>query len=200
MKPLTLNDLKSLEDYEAMRPQFLKYIIDLRKRRRVAVGDKITISFENRDTVLFQIQEMARAERLTKPSELQHELDTYNPLIPSGRELKGTLFIEITDRERIREVLDQLHGLDEKEVCFLELGEEQIPIEFEGGHSKEDRISAVHYITIRFSGEQERKWKDPRVRAVIAIEHRNYRARAEIPQVVRQELAKDLAEEHACAH
>lgn len=192
MQKLTLQDLKPLDQYERMRPSFLRYIIDLKKRRRLAVGDKITLAFENRDTILFQIQEMARVEPLTSPEALQHELDTYNPLIPGEGELKATLFIEITDQQKLREELTAFIGIDEG-CCAVRLGQETIPMEFETGRSKEDKISAVHYVTLRFSPDQIAAWNDLSVPVTVEVDHPHYQARAEVPEPVRRELGAELS-------
>lgn len=192
MQKLTLKDLKPLDQYEKMRPSFLRAIIDLKKRRRIEVGDKVTLAFENRDTVLFQIQEMARVEQLTSPEALQHEIDTYNPLIPGEGELKATLFIEITDQQKLREELTAFIGIDEG-CCTVRLGDKTIPIEFEAGRSKEDKISAVHYVTIRFTPNEIAAWNDLSLPAAVVIDHPNYRARAEVPQKLRRELGAELA-------
>ena len=82
----------------------------MKKRRRIALGDLITIVFENTDTMRFQVQEMARAERMLTDDAIAHEVETYNELIPGPGELSGTLFIEITDDAALREWLPKLIG------------------------------------------------------------------------------------------
>jgi hypothetical protein len=79
---LTLDDIADLRAYERERDRFRSRVIAVKKRRRVAVGPFITLVFENRDTIRFQIQEMARVEKLLSDSAIQTELDIYNPLIP----------------------------------------------------------------------------------------------------------------------
>ena len=87
MKLLTLQDVLSIEDYERARETFRRRIIALKQKRRLSVGNLLTLVFENRDTIRFQIQEMARAERMLTDAQIQGELDAYNPLIPDGGEL-----------------------------------------------------------------------------------------------------------------
>ncbi|MGH9366424.1 MAG: DUF3501 family protein, partial [Thermoanaerobaculia bacterium] len=60
MNPLSLEDIKNLHEYELERPDFRERVIALKKRRRVPLGPLMTLVFENRDTVRFQIQEMVR--------------------------------------------------------------------------------------------------------------------------------------------
>lgn len=97
MKKIEYSEVKNIYEYEKIRNDFRNYIIDLKKRRRVEVGNRISIVFENRDTVLFQIQEMMRAERMVDDNEIKFEVDTYNDLIPEKNELSATLFIEVDD-------------------------------------------------------------------------------------------------------
>ena len=113
MKKITPAELKTPAEYEPLREDFRRRIIDLKKRRRLSVGDRISLVFENRDTVLFQIQEMVRAERMTAPEAIQEEIDVYSRSIPAAGELSATMFIEIAESERIQEILDTLLGIDE---------------------------------------------------------------------------------------
>ena len=97
----TLDDIADLRAYEHEREDFRARIIELKKRRRVPVGPVVSLVFESRDTVRFQVQEMARAERhADRCSQIQQELDTYNPLIPGPGRLAATLFIELTTKVR----------------------------------------------------------------------------------------------------
>jgi len=98
---LTIDDIADQREYERDRESYLAGIIALKKLRRVQVGPIVTFVFENRDTIRFQIQEMARVERLFTDEAITIELDTYNPLIPDPGELSATMFIEmITDEEQ----------------------------------------------------------------------------------------------------
>src|SRR4029450_1370249 len=83
-------------EYEKVRAAMRERVIELKRRRRVTVGEHLSFVFENRDTVVFQIQEMCRVERITDDAKIQDELDVYNALLPGPRELSATLFIEIT--------------------------------------------------------------------------------------------------------
>ena len=190
MEKLTLRDIKNIAEYEKERPAFFKHIVALKKRRRVSVGDKVTLVFENRDTVRFQIQEMCRVERIVHDEKIQEEVDVYNGLIPEPNHLAATVFIEITDMKRIREILDTLIGLDE--YIAIRLGEDQkIPAMFEPGRSREDRIAAVQYVSFQFSSKQIEMLKNPGIGAYLAINHPNYQEKVEIPPVIREELIRD---------
>src|SRR5690606_19012421 len=82
MAKLTIDDISDLRAYERERDEFRRHVIALKKRRRVHVGPFVTLVFENRDTIRFQIQEMARVERLITDEAIEQELAIYNPLIP----------------------------------------------------------------------------------------------------------------------
>jgi len=192
MDTLQLKDIKPLSDYEPVRKEFRERIIALKKLRRVPLGDRITLVFENRDTLLFQIQEMMRVEHIYDPKKIQDELDTYNPLIAGPGELSATLFIEITDSERIKEILDGLHGIDDGRSIFLELGPERVYGRFEEGHSKADKLSAVHYVRFRFTPEQEAAFRNEATPAALVADHPNYRARALLNTGIRREFLRDL--------
>src|SRR5712691_8691691 len=111
MKKLTVDDIVDHRAYERERNDFRARIIDTKRRRRVQLGDIITIVFENTDTMRFQVQEMARAERMLTDDAIAHEVLTYNELIPDAGELSGTLFIELNDESNLRDWLPKLIGI-----------------------------------------------------------------------------------------
>ena len=149
------SDLLNIIDYEKQRDTYRSELIDYKKNRRFKLGPNILITFENSKTMKFQIQEMMRAERMVHDSQIEEELNVYNPLIPGGDELSATLFIEITDPEKIRPVLDSFIGLTEGVNVFFEIDGEKVVAEFEEGREKEDNISSVHYIRFPFTEEQK---------------------------------------------
>src|SRR5215471_2117245 len=122
MKKVTLDKIMGSERYERIRDDFRRYIIALKKQRRVSVGDRVTFVFENHETVFFQIQEMLRAERITDLDKVRFEIDVYNELIPAEGELSATMLIEIIEQERIRSELVRLIGIDK--AVFLHIGEQ----------------------------------------------------------------------------
>src|SRR6476660_10284939 len=106
MNPISASDISNLHEYELERPDFRRRVMELKSRRRIPLGPLMTVVFENRDTVRFQIQEMLRVERIVQPEKVQHEVETYNELLPGPGEVAATLFIEITDPARIQRALD----------------------------------------------------------------------------------------------
>jgi len=193
MKKIELAEVKNIYEYEKIREDFRRYIIELKKRRRVEVGDRVSLVFENRDTVLFQIQEMMRAERMVDDNEIKFEVDTYNELIPDKNEISATLFIEVDDPQLLRPVLDSFIGLDRGNYVYLQIADKhKIYAEFEEGHSKEDRISAVHFIKFKFKPEQINDLKNFDNEFRLVIDHPNYKASTLINDETRKELIKDL--------
>ena len=102
MKPVEASEILDLTAYEKIREGYLAQTIAMKKHRRIPLGDRLTFIFENRDTVIFQIQEMTRAERTVAEEAIAEEVAVYNELIPGDHELSATLMIEIPEAGRIR--------------------------------------------------------------------------------------------------
>jgi len=195
MKKIRIPDLKNLHEYELIRDDWRRDIINVKARRRVLVGPTMSVSFENRLTVLNQIQEMCRAERIVKPEAVQAECDVYNELLPGPGEVGATLFIEIPKIENVQPELDKLIGLDNGKSIWLEIGGNRAYAQFLDGQAREDRIAAVQYVRFPVgSGEGAREaLRNPAVPVAIVADHANYKVRAEISAETREELAADLA-------
>lgn len=192
MKPLAERDLLSLEEYERVRQEFRQRIIRLKERRRISVGDLVSLVFENRDTLLFQIQEMIRAEHIVNPERMREEVEVYNQQIPGPAQLSATLLIEITDPARVKPVLDRFHGIDRGQTIGLRVGPYLVYAEMEEGRSKEDKISAVHYLRFQIPDVVKSQMHDLRVPIEILIDHPGYKARAPVPNDMRLALLEDL--------
>lgn len=193
---LTLDDIADLRAYERERESFRERIIELKRARRISVGPIVTVVFENRDTIRFQIQEMARAEKMMSDEAIQAELDVYNPLIPEAGELSATLFIELTSKDQLMEWLPKLVGV-ERSVEFL-LGEgpgaDVVRCEVEEAHAdqltREDVTASVHYVRFRFSAEQIERFATDSV--VLAVNHPAYAEGASLTEASRCALLEDL--------
>lgn len=190
MKRVDPSEILDLTAYEKIRPDFLKQIIALKKPRRISVGDRLTFIFENRDTVIFQVQEMTRAERTVDESEIATEVRIYNELVPGDYELSATLMIEIPKSEEIRSELDRLVGIDEHVV--LEIGDARVRADFDEKQFEEERISAVQYVRFRLGKELSARFSDPTVSVVLRIDHPEYSESAEVEGASRASLAADL--------
>ncbi len=192
MQKITLADVKPLAEYEAMRDALRQHVIDIKKRRRVSVGDSVSLVFENRETVLYQIQEMVRAEHITSPEAIQDEIDVYNGSIPEDGELSATMLIELTERDGMRAELDRLVGINEH--VRLRIGSEHIvPGVFEPGWSREDRVAAVQYVRFPLAPAERDAFRSGSEPVSIEVDHPNYRAVAQLDQAVCETLAPDVA-------
>ena len=192
MNQLTPNDLLPPDEYERQREAYRQTIIDLKRRRRIGIGEKITMVFENRETLRFQIQEMIRVERIVDPKKVQEELEVYNALLPGSGELSATLLIELTEAETMKHWLDLFMGLDHGQKLGLRAGGEIVYGEFEGGHSHETKISAVHFVRFRPTPAMVTALADQAVRVALSVRHAGYEADAEVPWTMRQEWLSDL--------
>ncbi len=193
MKKLELSDVKNIYEYEKGREEALRRIIELKRRRRVPVGRHLSFVFENRETVLYQIQEMCRAERIVDDARVQEEVDVYNDLIPGARELSATLLIEIEDKAEIQAILDRLMGIDSGDHVWIQVGRDYaIPAEFEPGRSDAERgkISAVHFVRFAFPPEAIRAFGEQD--AYLVVDHPGEKARTRLPDEVKASLLEDL--------
>ena len=192
MNPLTSQDLLPAAEYERQREQCRSKIIALKQRRRISIGPLITLVFENRDTLWFQTQEMIRVEHILDPHKVQDELDVYNALLPEPGELSATLLIELTEQDRMKEWLDLFMGLDHGETLAIRAGSEQAFGQFEGGHSHETKISAVHFVRFRPTASMTAAFADLHVPVTLAVHHHGYHAEAPVPGSMREEWLSDL--------
>jgi hypothetical protein len=191
VRKLTAADIKDLREYERERDAFRAEIIATKKQRRIPVGDLMTIVFENAATMRFQIQEMARAERMLRDEQIAHELQTYNELIPADGELSGTLFIEITDPEALQYWLPRLVGIHDH-LQFV-VGDTTIPGRAEDVDrlTREKTTTTVHYLKFAFTPEQQRSFGTGPVRLV--VDHPEYQVDLTLSDEQRDELIGDFA-------
>jgi Protein of unknown function (DUF3501) len=191
MRKLTFEDIKDLREYERERDEFRRRIIDMKKRRRVQLGDLLTITFENTDTMRFQVQEMARIERMLTDDQIRQEVETYNQLVPNASELSGTLFLEIDDKERLYEWLPKLVGIQRAVSIWLHDGS-SVPStpEDEDRLTREETTTTVHYLKFRFTPEEVDAFASGPARVV--VDHPDYNAVVELTDEQRSELLRDV--------
>ncbi|MBI3817352.1 MAG: DUF3501 family protein [Planctomycetes bacterium] len=197
MKKVARADLWPLETYESRRDAIRKKMIALKSRRRVLLPPNISLTFENRGTVWYQIQEMLRAERIVKIAAIRHELRTYNELVPPQNGLRATLFIEIPDLHKLRDALPRFRDLPRLGNIYFEIeprrGEViKIPAEFDPEQYSEERVSAVQYLTFRFTREACDALRGRSARLHLVCAHPANRARVPVSAATRRELHSDL--------
>ncbi len=195
VKAITAEDIVPYKEYERQREAFRARIIELKRRRRISIGPLITLIFENRETLRFQIQEMVRVEHIIDPVKVQDEVDVYNALLPAPGELSATLLIEITDEAMMKTWLDRFMGLDHGEKVAITAGGERVFGEFEGGRSHNTKISAVHFVRFRPTASMKEAFADLRRPVTISIDHGGYREEAPVSGSMREEWLSDLSPE-----
>ena len=191
MRRVESTDILDLTSYEKIRSEFLEKTIELKRPRRVHVGEILCFIFENRDTVIFQIQEMTRAERSVSEDAIAAEVAVYNELVPRANELSATLMIEIPNQTSIRPQLDRLIGIDEH--VHLDIGDETIRASFDDKQFQEDRVSAVQYVRFPLGSEVAAKFRDLSISVELRVDHPNYAGKTAIEGETRASLAADLA-------
>jgi Protein of unknown function (DUF3501) len=191
MRPIERNEVLSIGEYETIRERFRSRVIEEKRPRRLHVGEHMTVVFENRDSVLFQIQEMLRTERITSESGILHEIETYNDLVPGPGQVSITLFVEIPDRALRDQMLVELAGI-----------EESLSLEVDGvkhaARGKRDgavpgRTTAVHYLKVALTPEAQAAIKTKAAKVALVVEHPRYKAREELGKAALLKLVEDLA-------
>ncbi len=198
MRPVERREILPLGEYERVRDAFRARVIAEKKLRRVALGPRMTCVFENRDTVMLQVQEMLRTERITREAAIAHELETYNELVPADGELSATLMIEIDDKSERDAFLVAARGIERAFTLGV------APLLSAGRTSAardlEDRASAVLYVRFALPDALAAKLRAVAAGApasdvplILAVDHAAYRAEVALPAATVASLAEDLA-------
>ena len=193
---LTLDDIADARAYERERADYRERIIQLKKVRRVPVGPIITFVFENRETIRFQIQEMARAEKLYTDEAIQEELNTYNPLIPEPGQLSATMFVELTSRDQMEYWLPRLVGIERAPRLIIGEGPDSVVVsaEVDPSHASQltrDEVTAsVHYVGFSLDRAQVARFRAEPVR--LGVVHPEYNEEALLSEETKKTLLGDL--------
>jgi uncharacterized protein DUF3501 len=183
----------TLETYARERAGFKARVMAHKTNRMVHLGQDVTLLFEDELTIRYQVQEMLHAERIFEEKGIRDELDTYNPLIPDGRNLKATLMIEFADPDERRKRLADLIGIEDN-VCVQVQGHERVwaiadeDLERENEH----KTAAVHFLRFELSEDMAGALKSG-ASLTIGVDHPRYSATVETSAAVRDSLVKDLA-------
>ncbi len=193
MEKLTRKDLYSLEKYAEIRPEFRTKVMAHKQNRIVRIGSDVTLHFEDRLTMLYQVQEMLRAERIFEPAEIQQELDAYNPLIPDGSNWKATMMLEYADVAERKRQLNKLIGIERKTWVRVKGFERVYPIANEDlQRETNEKTSSVHFLRFELSAEMVASLKhEPLISVGIDHEHYHYVLET-LPDTVRDALVQDL--------
>ena len=192
MKKITIDDILPLADYERVRPILRPLFIHEKERRRLAVGSHLTFIFENAQTAWYQVEEMIRTEKMTDRAAIQHEIDTYNELIPAPGELVATLLIEYADQTEREAALRRLVGLERR--LWLTLGDKKLAARFDNRQMSTEKISAVQFVRFPLEGVRGSQFLElaRKSEAAIVADHPSLAARGAISGLVASSLAEDL--------
>ena len=192
-RKLTVDDILDLRAYEKIRAEKKAAIIETKRRRRIEMGTVVTVMFESRDTMWYQIHEMLRAERVISDEGVIDELRAYNPLIPEAGQLCATIFIELTSDAAMREWLPKLVGIERSFRIKLANGREVAPVtdeQHDAALTRDNITAAVHYVRFEFGPDDLEAFGAGPVQLVCT--HPNYLEVVELAPFTVAELASDL--------
>lgn len=192
MNHLIPADLYSLEEYHRLRSDFRDRVIAHKRLRLVSLGENATLYFEDRLTIQYQVQEMLRIERIFESDAITEELDAYNPLIPSGTNLKATFMLEFPDESERRVALQQLVGIEDRTyVRVADLDRVYAIADEDLERSDSQKTSAVHFVRFEFTEAMIQALKnDATLRA--GIDHDQYEVETLLSDDVRAALVADF--------
>jgi Protein of unknown function (DUF3501). len=190
VRKLTVDDILDLRAYERERDEIRAAIIALKRRRRVALGELVTVVFENTETMRWQVMEMARAERMLRDEQIAHEVATYNELVPDEGELSATLFLELRSDAELREWLGKLVGIERCVALVLSDGTTVVaePLD-EERLTRDDVTAAVHFLRFRLGAAASKITAGP---VKLVVTHPDYSAETGLAPEQQAELAADL--------
>jgi hypothetical protein len=183
MRPVRREELLPYDAYLKARDEIRPAIIEAKRPRRVHVGPHLTLLFENTATIRYQVQEMVKAEHMTREADIQHELTTYNELLGRPGELGATLLIELTEPAERDEKLRAWLGLPHHLYLALEDGT-RVRATFDERQVGQDRLSSVQYLKFDVKG---------RVPVAAGCDLPSYTEEAPLAADQREALRQDLA-------
>jgi hypothetical protein len=193
MQKLAQSDLYTLEAYARERPAFRARVLAHKQARSVHLGPHLTLLFEDRLTIQYQVQEMLRIERIFEAAGIQEELDAYNPLIPDGSNLKATMLIEYADTDERARKLVELHGIERRIALHVGSCPPVLAIADEDlERSTDAKTSAVHFLRFELSPAHVRALRGGEG-ARLSVDHPAYRAEMDLAPAIRAGLIADLA-------
>ncbi|HLW74397.1 MAG TPA: DUF3501 family protein [Gammaproteobacteria bacterium] len=193
MQKLERKDLMGLEEYAQKRAEFRQGIIAHKLARTLHIGPNLTLLFEDRLTMQYQVQEMLRAERIFEVEGIQEELEAYNPLIPDGSNWKATLLIEFADESERRQALAKLIGIEDKVWVQVQGHGKVRPIADEDlERETEEKTSSVHFLRFELTAEMVRALKQGAALDA-GVDHPAYAHELRpVPDALRKSLVADL--------
>nr|NNM89741.1 DUF3501 family protein [Bacilli bacterium] len=191
---ITLEDLAALTTYRQSREAYVSNMIQYKKARRVKLAPAISLLFENRETVLYQIRELAHSEDLEDPKELQEYINIYDGMLPQDKELSGTLFIESDDQVELEKMLVALKGIEFH--LSLHIGDVAVQAAFEEVHDDREFTTSVHYLKFPMTDQAisalQQAQQNPDVPVGLVLDHPNLFAKVQLTKDTVDSIMKDL--------
>ena len=190
--PITRDDLMSLEQYAEKRGEFREQVLQHKKHRQVALGPNATLYFEDRLTLLYQIQEMLRIEKVFEADGINEELEAYNPLVPTGRNFKATLMIEYPDPVIRAAQLEKLLGIED--LLWMQVGDHDkiwSIADEDLERTTDTKTSAVHFVRFEVTDEMAQELKAG-AKWTLGVQHAVYSYEVDIEGETRASLLNDL--------
>ena len=190
---LSRDDLYSLEQYSEVRPKFRRDVMEHKRHRVLQIGPAVTLHFEDRMTMQYQVQEMLRVEKIFDREGIEDELGAYNPLIPDGSNWKATMMVEFPDADERKVQLSKLIGIERATWVQVEGHDKVYPIANEDlERETDDKTSSVHFLRFELTPEMVAAAKSGAAIAM-GVEHENYNHRLDaVAEGTRESLAADL--------
>ncbi len=190
---ITRDSLMTLEAYAKARTAMRDEVMAQKKLRRIALGEHILLIFENELLIRYQIQEMLRVEKIFEEDGIQHELESYVPLVPTGSNFKVTMQIEYADEPERRRMLGLLKGVEDRVWVRVDGFDPVFAIADEDlERENEEKTSAVHFLRFELSPSMVAAAKGGAALSV-GVDHPEYTANTgALPEAVRASLAADL--------
>lgn len=190
MKKIKLTDTIDIAEYERRRNEYRPKIMAEKDKRRIHVGPNVTYLFETFDTMLYQVQEMMRAERIVEDEAIMGEINAYNELIPDTNQLSASLFIEMLDVEERKDFLSKI--VDLPKHTYMLVNGQKIKAEFDPRQGSEDKLSSVQYIKFNLSDEQVEQFNNNESQISFGFDHELYNHEYELSNSNKSIFFNDL--------
>ena len=191
MKKIALSDVLDIAEYERRRKEYRARLMKIKDERRIRVGPLITYLFETFDTMLYQVQEMTRAERIVEEKAILAEIETYNELIPDKNQLSATMLIEIDNPVTRLEFLTRT--VDLPEHTFLTINAQKVQPHFDPRQGTAEKLSSVQYVKFNLTDIQVEKFYDPASSILFGFDHLLYTHAYELNPQQKKILHEDLS-------
>ena len=192
-KPINKSDILNRDQYKAQRKNLREKMVLRKKNRRLDIGPYITIYFENRDTILHQINEMVYIEN-GGDEQVKDEILAYKSLIPNGKELVATLMVEIDSPKKRADFLGKMGGFEENLDVIVNSkvikGNPESDVE---RTTAEGKASSVQFVHFEFDEESINEFKSTNKDVAITINHKDYKHSTIMNQETKDELSKDFS-------